>query len=70
MQQANADIREDARKAGVPLWMIANQLGVSEATLTRRMRFEMINDDKRTIREIISSLAGKGSEQYADADNQ
>lgn len=70
MQKANADVREAAKKAGIPLWAIAEELGVSEATLTRKMRFEMLNDDKRTIREVIDIIAGRAVMMYADANNQ
>ena len=37
----NKDVRIAARQARVPLWKIADALGVSEATFTRMMRREL-----------------------------
>lgn len=41
MTQANNKIRREARAANVPFWKIAKYLGISEPTMTRRMREEM-----------------------------
>ena len=41
MTQANNKIRREARAANVPFWKIAKHLGISEPTMTRRMREEM-----------------------------
>lgn len=46
MQQANKEFRADMKAAGIRLWEIANEIGVSEATITRRLRDEM-NDEAR-----------------------
>ena len=52
----NMDVRLKARGAGVPLWQIADRLGVSEPTLTRWMRQKLPKEKKSqilsTIREI------------------
>ena len=54
---ANVIIRRQARALGVPLWQIAKHLGISEATMTRRLRSELSENEKAEILEIISSLA-------------
>ena len=54
---ANRDIREYARKQGVPLWSVADCLGLSEPTMTRRLRRELPQTEKEKIGAIISRLA-------------
>lgn len=54
---SNVVIRRQARASGVPLWQIAKRLGIGEATMTRRLRNELSENEKAEILEIISSLA-------------
>lgn len=55
-EKANYRIRAAAKSAGVVLWQIAMQLGVSEATMTRKMRTEMSEEEKARIFSIIENL--------------
>lgn len=57
----NADIRQAAKSAGVYLWQVAAALGISEPTMTRKLRFELSEDEKGKLKEIISSLAAQKS---------
>jgi hypothetical protein len=57
MTTPNAKIRREARAAGVPLWKIAQRLGISEPTMTRRMRVEMDPAAQEEILQIISVLS-------------
>ena len=41
MHQNNQVIRREARACNVPLWRIAVRLGISEPTMTRRLRTEL-----------------------------
>jgi len=54
---ANEDLRTEAKMAGVKLWQIAAKLGVSEATITRRMRMELPEQMKIKIRLAIHELS-------------
>lgn len=54
---ANCDLRTAARDAGVPLWAIADVLHISEPTMTRKLRRELPEKEKRKILDIISALA-------------
>ena len=54
---ANADIRQAAQKAGVYLWRIADELGVTDKTLTIWMRHELPDNSKARIFSIIKKLA-------------
>lgn len=38
---ANADIRKVAKESGVSLWELADEMNVSEPTLTRMLRHEL-----------------------------
>ena len=38
---ANQNIRKAMKQAGVPMWMVAQRLGVSENTLSRWLRIEL-----------------------------
>ena len=46
---ANADIRKAAKDAGVSLWELADEMNVSEPTLTRMLRHELSNDVKEDL---------------------
>lgn len=53
----NYDLRTAAKNAGVPLWAIADALHISEPTMTRKLRRELGETEKRNILDIISVLA-------------
>lgn len=52
----NILIRATAKKAGIPLWRVANELHCSEATMTRKLRCELPEDERELILEIIIQL--------------
>lgn len=53
----NQEIRLAARGAGIPLWRLAEAIGVSEPTMTRKLRHELPEDEKRRILSIIRNLS-------------
>ena len=53
----NQEIRTAARQARIPLWKIADALGVSEATFTRMMRRELPKEKQEQIKTIIAKEA-------------
>ncbi len=53
----NTDIRKYAKTHGVRLWQIADELGISEITMSRKLRYELSEDEKQKILEIINELA-------------
>lgn len=53
----NQDVRRAARGAGVPLWRVAAEIGVSEPTIHRWLRFPLSAEKKEQIMEAIRSLA-------------
>ena len=52
----NTKIRLAARGAGVPLWRIAQEMGVSEPTITRRLRTKLPIDEEKKILNIIRRI--------------
>lgn len=52
----NSDIREAAAGAGVRLWQIADKLGITDFTLSRKLRKELPPEEKARIFSIIKEL--------------
>ena len=61
MKRANQEIREYAAKRGVFLWEIALAMGISEPTMTRRLRTERPEDERLEIEQIINEIAAAKS---------
>ncbi len=57
MAKANAIIREELKARGVRHWELAHELGVSEQTLVRWLRFELNEDKKLNMLERIEEIA-------------
>lgn len=58
----NEDIKLAARAAGIPLWRIAQEMRISESTITRRFRQELPVEEQQRILALI--------EQMKDGDEQ
>jgi hypothetical protein len=61
----NDDIRRSIREYGLHQWMVAEHLGISEATFTRWLRTEMSNDRKRMVMNAIQELKRELMQQEA-----
>ena len=55
----NLDIREEAQKAGVCLWEIAEKLGMRDNAFSCKLRKELSDEEKAKIRAIIAELKGE-----------
>lgn len=53
----NQDIRRTAAGSGVKLWQIADALGIADCSLSRKLRKELDDDEKKEIFSIIDRLA-------------
>lgn len=53
----NKKIREAAKNSGIKLWQIAEKLGISEPTMTRKLRRELADEEQQRILNIIDELA-------------
>ena len=56
-KMGNLDIRQIAKERKVCLWQIAERLGISEPTMTRRLRCELPEAEKEKIFAIIEKVA-------------
>lgn len=56
----NNDIRKAAKVAGVFLWQIAEELGMTDGNFSRRLRKELPAVEKEKIFAIIERLAKEG----------
>lgn len=55
---SNIDIKTEAMNAGVKLWQIADKLGITDSSLSRKLRKELSSEEKAKIRAIIAELKG------------
>ena len=53
---SNSDVRTAAKSAGVFLYQIAAVMGISEPTMTRKLRFELSYNEKKPIFEAIERI--------------
>lgn len=53
----NSEIKIAAMTARVPLWRIAEELGIADSSLSRKLRKEFSPEDKQKVLEIIERLA-------------
>ena len=54
--EKNMDIRREAAAAGLKLWQVAAGLGLSDGTFSRKLRFELSEEEKTRIRAVIVQL--------------
>ena len=55
----NKDIHTYAKENNVKLWQIAKAMGISEPTMTRKLRSELPEQDKQTFRRIVDELSAQ-----------
>jgi len=60
MKKPNLDLRLKCRADGIPLWLLAQKLGVSDQTLLRNWRTELSKEEKQKIVVIIDKLVKEG----------
>lgn len=64
---ANRRIRAAAELNGVKLWEVAEALGITDSTLSRRLRRELDEDETRQMIAVIHKIAGvNGDEETRD----
>lgn len=62
----NEKIRNEMRKRGIPQWMVAAQLHVSENTLIRWLRFPMSEEREEDVqRAILAATQAKEADHRA-----
>lgn len=64
--KANCEIRNECRKHGIKLWELAAWIGISEATMTRKLRQELPSEQRDHILNMIYKLAEHKAEREAE----
>ena len=59
MVKKNAEIRQVLKKKGIKHWQVADAMGISEATMVRRLRKELPEEEKARILQIIEQLRSR-----------
>lgn len=59
----NTDVRNYAKSKAVFLWQIAQEMGISDPTMTRRLRTELPEQDKQRFFCIIDKIAQQNAEE-------
>ena len=69
MKKTNVKLREQMQKLHVPVWAVADVIGVHENTLLRRLRKELPENDRAHLMQIVEQIAveDEGKEGGADA---
>ena len=58
---ANVEIREKIETEGIRYWSVAEKLGISDSSFSRKLRRELSEDEKqRVFRAINDAAAEKG----------
>ena len=52
----NQDLREEITRARIKLYEIAEQLGITDCTFSRKLRHELSENDKTEIRTAIKKI--------------
>lgn len=61
MVKENNDVRQAAKRNGVALWAVADDLGISEATMTRLLRRKLSDGDRARVMEAIIRLGSRNN---------
>lgn len=56
MLKANGELRAELKAANIPLWRIAEKLGVHENTVIRRMRTELSNENLQAFKKALAEI--------------
>lgn len=62
---ANSELRRELKTMGVAFWMVAEQLGVCEATIQRMFRKELTEQQRKKImaaaKKAAATISGRGA---------
>ena len=68
--QANMEIRTMAKESGVKLWEVAEAIGITDGMLSRKLRRELPQVERRKILSIVADIAKRKEEAANEnADN-
>lgn len=53
----NREIKEYIKSKNVPMWMVAERLGIADSSFSRMLRYEISEEKKSQIKAIADELA-------------
>jgi hypothetical protein len=56
MTKCNLDIRQQIKETGLPLWVVADRMGIADTTFSKWLRKELPEDKKAEIQQVVSEL--------------
>lgn len=59
--EKNLAIKSEARKKGVHLWEIAERIGITDSTFSKRLRRELSDSEQENVLEIIEQIFNERS---------
>lgn len=59
---ANTEIREAAKRNGVRLWQVAEDIGITDASFSRKLRRELPAEERERVLNVIDKLAAERGE--------
>lgn len=59
MNKKNSEIRQVLKEARVRQWEVADALNISEATIVRKLRRELPEEEKARILQVINQLKNR-----------
>lgn len=62
----NIEIRNEAAKNGLRLWEVAEALGITDSTFSRKLRRELPSEQRDHILRMIGKIAERRAEREAD----
>ena len=62
----NIEIRHEAEKNGLKLWEVAEALGITDSTFSRKLRRELPSEQRDHILRMIGKIAERRAEREAD----
>lgn len=63
MLKANIEIRAMLKEKKIPVYAVADIMGVHENTVFRRLRFELSDDEKAEFISIINELTARNTNE-------
>lgn len=52
----NKEIRDYIKSKGIPMWRVAERLGIADSNFSRMLRYEISEDKKKEIMHIVDEL--------------
>ncbi len=52
----NKDVREKIKQSNLFQWQVAEYIGISESSFSRRLRYELPESEKKDIFEVVEKL--------------